>query len=98
MTADERPPFEGHEPRECGEHRTVGPHRAWCFDCQEWCYPASPCARCELAMLRTEATGSAEPTAPKEPASAASDEGLMDSNRHRVGYHLRPERSEQPDA
>lgn len=31
--------FEGHEPRECGEHRTVGPHRAWCFECQEWCYP-----------------------------------------------------------
>jgi hypothetical protein len=24
--------FVGHQPRTCGEHRTVGPHRAWCFD------------------------------------------------------------------
>lgn len=39
--------FEGHQPRNCGEHRTVGPHRAWCFDCQEWCYPEIPCERCE---------------------------------------------------
>ncbi len=38
--------FLGHEPRECGEHRTVGPHRAWCFDCSEWCYPGGPCVRC----------------------------------------------------
>lgn len=46
--------FEGHIPRECGEHRTVGPHRAWCYDCQEWCYPRPDmaCARCELPMLR----------------------------------------------
>ena len=21
------------------EHRTVGPHRAWCLNCHEWCYP-----------------------------------------------------------
>lgn len=46
--------FEGHTPRECGEHRTVGPHRAWCYDCGEWCYPdpEMACARCELAALR----------------------------------------------
>lgn len=25
--------FDGHTERECGEHRTVGPHRVWCFDC-----------------------------------------------------------------
>lgn len=31
--------FEGHEPRECGEHRTVGSHRAYCYDCHMWCYP-----------------------------------------------------------
>lgn len=31
--------FYGWEPRDCGEHRTVGSHRAWCFDCTEWCYP-----------------------------------------------------------
>lgn len=38
--------FLGFEPRMCGEHRTVGSHRAWCFHCVEWCYPASPCVRC----------------------------------------------------
>lgn len=38
--------FEGHEPRACGEHRTAGPHRAWCFDCHEWCYPHDGCIRC----------------------------------------------------
>jgi hypothetical protein len=31
--------FAGWSPRDCGDHRTVGPHRAWCFDCGEWCYP-----------------------------------------------------------
>lgn len=39
MTAE--PNFEGHEPRGCGEHRTAGAHRAWCYDCSEWCYPDS---------------------------------------------------------
>ncbi len=29
--------FEGYA-GECGEHRTVGDHRAWCFECTEWCY------------------------------------------------------------
>ena len=45
--------FEGHEPRECGEHRTVGPHRAWCFDCNEWCYPADDwaCKGCRIPKL-----------------------------------------------
>lgn len=46
--------FEGHDPRECGEHRTVGPHRAWCYDCREWCYPDSPCKGCELPQLRAQ--------------------------------------------
>jgi hypothetical protein len=50
----EAPNFEGHPGRECGEHRTVGPHRAFCFDCSEWCYPSSPCARCELPALPPE--------------------------------------------
>ena len=53
-----KPNFDGHQPRECGEHRTVGPHRAWCFDCREWCYPDAPCARCELPMLRLAAASS----------------------------------------
>lgn len=29
-----------------GEHRTVGPHRAWCHDDREWCYPSAPCPSC----------------------------------------------------
>lgn len=49
---DDRGMFIGHEPRECGEHRTVGAYRAWCFQCSEWCYPESPCVRCEIAQLR----------------------------------------------
>lgn len=40
--------FEGHAPRECGEHRTVG-YRAWCFDCSEWCYPDQACRGCGVA-------------------------------------------------
>lgn len=44
--------FEGHDARECGEHRTVGSHRAWCFDCGEWCYPAIPCHGCTTPKVR----------------------------------------------
>ena len=44
---DERGNFEGFEPRDCREHRTVGTHRAWCHDDGEWCYPSSPCRGCE---------------------------------------------------
>jgi len=51
---DARGYFEGFDPRECGEHRTVGTYRAWCHDCAEWCYPSSPCVRCELPVLRAE--------------------------------------------
>lgn len=40
--------FHGHYDQ-C-EHRTVGPHRAWCYDCREWCYPHSPCVRCVDAL------------------------------------------------
>lgn len=29
------------------EHRTVGSHRAWCYDASEWCYPKAPCSACE---------------------------------------------------
>jgi hypothetical protein len=47
------PDFFGQELRECGEHRTVGSHRAWCFDCSEWCYPRIPCRGCEIIPLRT---------------------------------------------
>jgi len=53
--ADGTPCFVGWEPRECGEHRTVGDYRAWCFDCSEWCYSAQidmACKGCEIAALR----------------------------------------------
>lgn len=42
--------------RECGEHRTVGPHRAWCFDCTEWCYsrPEAMCKGCRVAGYEAE--------------------------------------------
>lgn len=39
--------FEGFTDRDCGEHRTVSVHRAWCFQCAEWCYPEIPCIRCD---------------------------------------------------
>ena len=52
MTTPEN--FEGYSPRECGEHRTVGTHRAWCHECAEWCYPELPCKGCELPQLRAE--------------------------------------------
>lgn len=29
------------------EHRTVGSHRAWCYDCREWCYPDELCKCCD---------------------------------------------------
>lgn len=34
-----------------GEHRTVGPHRAWCHGCHEWCYPDNIC---EVQALRDQ--------------------------------------------
>lgn len=46
--------FEGHDGRDCGEHRTTGP-RAWCPTCQEWCYPGILCRGCELPLLRARA-------------------------------------------
>jgi hypothetical protein len=50
------PAFEGHRPRECSDHRTVGPHRAWCFDCSEWCYPDEDmaCKGCRIPMLQAK--------------------------------------------
>lgn len=50
----EHPNFTGHPSRECGEHRTVGAHRAWCHDCSEWCYPGTPCRGCEMPQLREQ--------------------------------------------
>lgn len=51
--------FYGWLPRECGEHRTVGDYRAWCFDCGEWCYSSGielACKGCELLYLRQRVT------------------------------------------
>lgn len=52
--AEDAPNFEGHSDRECGDHRTVGPHRAWCFDCTEWCYPRPEmaCNGCLVPRMR----------------------------------------------
>ena len=35
-------------------HRTVGPHRAWCHECHEWCYPriAAGCRGCLMPEMR----------------------------------------------
>lgn len=46
MTAEEN--FLGHG-GPCGEHRTVGPVRAWCYSCQEWCYRSDGCRGCKGA-------------------------------------------------
>jgi hypothetical protein len=53
---DQRGNFEGHQPRDCGEHRTVGDYRAWCFDCSQWCYPRpdGACNGCRVPMLEAE--------------------------------------------
>jgi len=77
--------FEGHDPRECGEHRTVGPHRAWCYDCGEWCYPNSPCVRCEVAALRKQSKASTvEPSSTvgndAEHGETVDNAGLIQSN------------------
>jgi hypothetical protein len=58
------PNFEGHAVRECGEHRTVGPHRAWCHDCGEWCYPGQDggCKGCRLGALATPLTQELAPS------------------------------------
>lgn len=52
LLTEDPPLWHGEEHRECGEHRTVGAHRAWCHDDGEWCYPAIPCRGCELPKLR----------------------------------------------
>ena len=41
------PNFEGAHNHD--RHRTVGPHRAWCHNCREWCYPDGWCACCHEA-------------------------------------------------
>lgn len=41
MTDPAKPNFDGHGGE--GDHRTLGPHRAWCSLCQEYCYPSAPC-------------------------------------------------------
>jgi hypothetical protein len=47
--------FVGHSGRDCGEHRSVGTHRAWCLECNEWCYPEDgACRGCEQPQLRIE--------------------------------------------
>lgn len=59
LTEEGEERFHGHGCPEC-EHRTVGAHRAWCHTCREWCYPESPCVRCERWLVWRK-YGSAEP-------------------------------------
>lgn len=62
--------FVGWQPRECGEHRTVGDYRAWCFQCSEWCYSATigmACKGCEIPHLRASAS-------PRPPDEAGTPE------------------------
>jgi hypothetical protein len=64
--------FYGHANRECGEHRTVGAHRAWCYDCQEWCYPSSDgsCRGCTTAAVSNTGVPTACPTCGQEVVKA----------------------------
>jgi hypothetical protein len=45
-------PWAGRPDRECGEHYTLG-HRAWCYECTEYCYPQPEmgCKGCRLGWL-----------------------------------------------
>lgn len=46
--------FVGWLGRDCGEHRTVGDHRAWCHGCSMWCYPSdldNACHGCRMPHL-----------------------------------------------
>lgn len=58
---DGEPCFQGWTGSDC-EHRTVGEHRAWCYDCTEWCYPVgdAACARCREAVTRSMVAGETE--------------------------------------
>lgn len=49
----DEPKFEGLDPRECGEHRTLG-RRAWCFACSQYCSPTVLCNGCELSSVMAE--------------------------------------------
>mgnify|MGYP001435484135 CR=1 FL=1 len=78
--------FEGHDGRECGEHRTTGP-RAWCSNCQEWCYPGILCRGCELPLLRARAEQA-------EAGVAALRERLAHVRLQRDGWQQRAEQAE----
>ena len=52
--SDDAANFEGFKGRRCGDHRTVGTYRAWCHDCDEWCYPGSACPGCFPVTMTNE--------------------------------------------
>lgn len=68
--------WEGHEQRECTEHRTTG-GRAWCFDCTEWCYESSPCRGCELPLLRDKIAKVEEAVRDLDARMEAKQQGLQ---------------------
>lgn len=85
--------FEGHPGRTCGEHRTVGPHRAWCFDCSEWCYPGQPCVRCDLPPTREQVwnvISRVRDAAPRLPNDASTD-AIIDALVDAGLLNLQPE-------
>lgn len=49
------------------EHRTVGSHRAWCYQCSEWCWPRDeagcPCCVQQVSSADLRAALNPEPTA-----------------------------------
>lgn len=42
--------FVGHEPNLGCLHRPLTQFRSWCQDCNEWCYPETPCKLCQRAL------------------------------------------------
>lgn len=46
----DEPNWEG-SPGTLHEHRTVGPHRAWCYADSAWCYPDDLCQGCDQVRL-----------------------------------------------
>jgi hypothetical protein len=70
--------FMGYQPRECGEHRTVGAHRAWCYDCSEWCYAGGEDA-CRGCSAPVAAVVQATPQRPEgDPAYRTTDGTVTD--------------------
>lgn len=78
---DVRGRYFGHQPRDCGNHRTFGSHRAWCGDCRKWCYPHSPCAGCQTTHDRVEPAASTAAELDPQPASPTPEQRPSDVDK-----------------